>query len=119
MGFDDKQSRFSLATGASLSMFLDVLADTHDFLYFHQMGDAIFVHKSLRAYMEAAFDILLPMDEFMCYRHSTLWRPYMGAMSKHWVAGLPPNEAIKSVYEHVVANGEASGQGIQPFVAYY
>ena len=66
------------------------------------------MHKSLRSYIEAAYEIKLPIDEFMCYRHSTLWRPYPGAISKRWMAGMPPNEAIKSVYEHVAASAQAT-----------
>ena len=56
--------------GLSFSMALDLLKDTHDFLMFPDLGDAVFTHKSHRPYLEKEYGIKLPMDEFLCFAKS-------------------------------------------------
>ncbi|CAD7930108.1 unnamed protein product [Amoebophrya sp. A25] len=77
-------TRYEGLAGVSFSMIFDLLKDTHDFLMFPDLGDAVFAHKDLRPHLEREYGIRLPMDEFLCFAKSYLWFMYPTDVVRQW-----------------------------------
>ncbi|CAD7956748.1 unnamed protein product [Amoebophrya sp. A25] len=97
----DKDMYFSPLYGMSLSAALNLLKDTHFLLYLEGKTDAIFVHKKLRKYVEKAFDVKLPVDEFLCYRASHLWHQMNQLYVRAWAFNEPVYEGLQHIHDNV------------------
>ena len=110
------------STGMSLSYAVDKLRDTHDLMFLQTHSDAVFVHKKLRGHMEKGYNSILysvgsgydyesvvperhrikfPVDEFICYKDSSLFFQFDPYYVRMWAFGL---EDVHEAAAHIRGN---------------
>merc|ERR1712216_513019 len=70
--------------GASLSIFVELLRETHDLFALPQGSDAMFINRKYRHILNKEYGIYLPADEFKCFFNSEAWLQWPSIWVKSW-----------------------------------